>query len=236
MQIRFNEVLAPDMLMTKLTAVLGDLEKLGLKQMTDVRIELRPGTVGDQVMIASADGDCPDITTIDVEPGGKVAGEFSWRPVQSKRAETHRLASDAITFNELMARNWAEVDICGPLGTLSSSDDPAALVPRLLRMILSLMTDDAQVSDGGDDDAIGQPTSRNHCSATGAIGMPRVTMTVSSQRSRSGFSTDRSMIKRVSGTTLFATSPRSGACRCPACRNSSRTQSWKACRRSCSHA
>ncbi len=158
MEIRFSELLTPGVLLTKLTAVIHDLQTLGLNEMTDVRVQLRPGTVVDQYPIPLPVEGIVDISSIEVEPGGVIDGKRSWNPLSSKRPVA-RKAAGSKTFQSLVADHWDRIDICGEISTLGASDDPAVTVTRLLRLLIALTTDAAGVIAGVDADAFSAPDS-----------------------------------------------------------------------------
>lgn len=143
MQIRFNEVLTPSTFLAKLTSILGDLENLGLHEMTDVRVELRPGTFQNQQIIEmpGSGSTFSGILAIDVEPGSGEGAKAQWVSKVPNDFGTRATPAGSPTFVELVGRYWNDIDIITGESTLSASDDPAALVPRLLRMMIAMMID-----------------------------------------------------------------------------------------------
>ena len=156
MEIKFSEVLTPGLLLSKLTTIMHDLQALGLSEMTDVRVQLRPGTVANQYLIPLPGEEHVDITAIEVEPGSVKDGARTWSPLGSERSVTQR-ATDSKTFEDLVVEHWDRIDICGGLSTLSGSDDPAVLITRLLRLLIALTTDTAGVVAGVNKETVSAP-------------------------------------------------------------------------------
>lgn len=158
MQIRFNEVLTPATLVAKLTTVLADLELRGLDEMTEVRVELRPGTVNNQkaVGIAELGRAFSNVFAIDVKPGDVQDGDPPWVPIPVTKIGVREPSPGAVSFADVMTRYSEEIDIGGSSDTLSATDDPAALVPRLLRLMIGATTQWEGMIAGVDKDAIAE--------------------------------------------------------------------------------